>query len=100
ACSPTIRRDPERAMTEALLQNPALSAQSSPSFWRTPLARNVLLMLPPLVFLGVFFGYPMADIVSRSFSAADGGFTMEHYATLLERPAYVRVTLTTLELAL
>lgn len=62
--------------------------------------RNLLLLALPVLFLGVFFGYPMADILSRSFHNADGAVTLQNYATLLDRPAYLRVTMITLQLSL
>jgi len=66
----------------------------------SPAVRNLLLLALPILFLGVFFGYPMADILSRSFHNADGALTLDNFATLLDRPAYLRVTIITLQLSL
>lgn len=66
----------------------------------SPGLRSLLLLALPVLFLGVFFGYPMADIIARSFHAADGALTLQNYVTLADRPAYWRVMMITLQLSL
>lgn len=66
----------------------------------SPGLRTLLLLALPVLFLGVFFGYPMADIVARSFHASDGALTLQNYVTLADRPAYWRVMMITLQLSL
>jgi len=61
--------------------------------------RTLLFLALPMAFLAVFFGYPMVDILSRSFHSADGALTLQNYATLLDRPAYWRVTMITMQLS-
>jgi len=56
------------------------------------------LLLPALVFLAIFFAYPMIDIVVRSF-ADPGGFTLAHYGQVIEHPVYLRVFQITFEIA-
>lgn len=85
----------------ALTTELALREEAAPASYRMgPALKSVLLLAPPLLFLGIFFGYPMADILSRSLQDAQGSFTLQNFATLIERPAYLRVALTTLELSL
>jgi putative spermidine/putrescine transport system permease protein len=60
---------------------------------------TLLLLLPGLLFLGVFFGYPLLDIVVRSVHGA-GGLSVDNYVRIFDTPVYVRVLLVTLELSL
>ncbi len=62
-------------------------------------SRTILLILPALLFLGLFFAYPMIDIVMRSLSGA-GGFSLAHYGRLVAHPIYFRVFQITFEIAL
>lgn len=75
-------------------------AKEAPVVPRRLVTKTFMLLLPPLVFLGIFFGYPMADIFLRSIHAPEGGLSLVNYMTMIERPAYMRVTLITLELSL
>jgi ABC-type spermidine/putrescine transport system permease subunit I len=59
---------------------------------------KLLLLLPGLLFLGVFFGYPLLDILVRSLHTARG-LSLENYARVIETPVYGRVLLVTLELS-
>jgi putative spermidine/putrescine transport system permease protein len=58
----------------------------------------VLLLVPALGFLTVFFIYPMIDILLRSIDGPTG-ITFEHYARFFERSVYVRVLMITFEIA-
>ena len=58
----------------------------------------IMLLVPALGFLAVFFAYPMVDILMRSFDG-DQGFTLEHYGRFFERTIYVRVLLITFEIS-
>jgi putative spermidine/putrescine transport system permease protein len=60
---------------------------------------NLALLLPALILLGVFFAYPLVDMLMRSVSD-DSGYTLEYYRRALGRPVYLRVLLNTFELAL
>ena len=58
----------------------------------------LLLLVPALAFLAVFFAYPMIDILMRSVDGPQG-ITFEHYARFFERTVYVRVLMITFEIA-
>ena len=60
--------------------------------------RYVLLTLPALVLLCGMFLVPLLLLISTS--VYDGGFTSRNYARLMESPAYLRVSLNTLRMAL
>lgn len=62
-------------------------------------ALTTLLLLPTLLFLAVFFAYPMIDIVVRSF-AGPNGFTLAQYTQVIKHPVYLRVFLITFEISL
>lgn len=57
-----------------------------------------MLLLPALLFLAVFFAYPMVDIVVRSFGSAQG-FSLAQYGHVIEHPVYLRVFQITFEIA-
>lgn len=57
-----------------------------------------LLLAPVLLFLAVFFLYPLAGMLARS--VLDPTFTLKHYARLFAEPVYLRVLWTTFEIAL
>jgi putative spermidine/putrescine transport system permease protein len=57
-----------------------------------------LLLAPALVFLAVFFLYPLAGMLGRS--VLDHGVTLAHYARLLHEPVWLRIVLITFEIAL
>jgi len=59
----------------------------------------IFLLLPTLLFLAIFFAYPMIDIVIRSFAGPEG-FSLAHYGQVIEHPAYLRVFQITFEIAL
>jgi putative spermidine/putrescine transport system permease protein len=63
-----------------------------------PPTRMLLLLLPALLFLGIFFAYPLFDIVARSFSG-EHGVSLEHYQRFFARPIYLRVLFITLQIA-
>lgn len=58
----------------------------------------LLILLPPLAFLAVFFLWPLAGVVLRSVSEPEPGFGQ--YALIFSRPAYIRVLAYTFEVAL
>jgi putative spermidine/putrescine transport system permease protein len=60
--------------------------------------RLLALLLPALIFLGVFFAYPLLDVLARSFSG-EHGLSLEHYERLFTRTIYLRVLLITLQIA-
>jgi len=62
-------------------------------------ALTMFLLLPALLFLAVFFAYPMIDIVARSFTAPDG-LSLAHYGQVFAHPVYLRVFQITFEVAL
>lgn len=58
-----------------------------------------LLMLPTLVFLAIFFAYPMMDTLLRSFGAPDHFPTIANYTRAFERTVYARLLLNTAVIA-
>lgn len=68
---------------------PAGLARSRPALW---------LLLPCLVFLAVFFIYPLANMLLLSFSG-EGGATFANYSEILSRTIYLRVIWITVEIA-
>ena len=58
---------------------------------------SLLLLGPPLLFLGVVFVFPLAQVVWSSFFTP--AFTLEHYGRLVRVPVYVRVFWITLEIS-
>ena len=59
---------------------------------------HLAFLLPALLFLGVFFVYPLVDILLRSFGSPDP-FTTEYYARVVERPVYLRIFWITFQIA-
>ncbi|VIO69770.1 Spermidine/putrescine transport system permease protein PotB [Bradyrhizobium ivorense] len=57
-----------------------------------------LLLTPALLFLCIFFVYPLCNMLARS--AFDPAPTLRHYTRLINEPAYLRVLLTTFEISL
>lgn len=57
-----------------------------------------LLLAPALVFLGVFFLFPMAGMLERSLF--DPGFTLKHYGRFIEEPVWWQILWSTFEVAL
>jgi putative spermidine/putrescine transport system permease protein len=51
-----------------------------------------------MIFLAMFFAYPMLDILARSLTAASG-WSLSHYAHIVEHPVYLRVFQITFEIA-
>ena len=58
----------------------------------------MLLLVPTLGFLAVFFAYPLIDILMRSIEGSQG-FTVEHYKRFFERSVYIHVLMITFEIA-
>lgn len=63
-----------------------------------PRARRLLPLLPALVFLGLFFVYPLLRMVALSFSAPDG--PVAHYRAILASDVYMTVLWLTFRTAL
>jgi putative spermidine/putrescine transport system permease protein len=57
-----------------------------------------LLLAPAVLFLGIFFVYPLAGMLARS--VIDPVPTLRHYIRLINEPAYLRVLWTTFEISL
>lgn len=83
---------PSRTAREARRKLPAarLPARSS---------LTIFLLFPALLFLAVFFAYPMIDIVIRSV-ASPAGFSIGQYVTIVAHPIYLRVFQITFQIAL
>ena len=58
-----------------------------------------LLLALPMLVLAVFFLYPLAGMLARSF-ADNTGLTMRHYLRMWNEPVYLQVLLITFEIAL
>ena len=78
----------------------AAAAPPHPSAPRRPFGRNPvhLLLAPTLLFLLVFFGYPIARLLSLSFFDPD--FTWKYYTVALTAPVYLAVLRTTIDISL
>jgi putative spermidine/putrescine transport system permease protein len=63
--------------------------------WRT---RAWLPLAPALVFLGVFFVYPLVRMIALSFDAREGPFA--YYAAIVSSPVYMTVLALTFKMAL
>ena len=59
-----------------------------------------LLLLPSVVFLLIFFAYPMVEAFALAFRAEDGGWTLKHFQTMIRDVAFVPAFRTTLLLIL
>src|SRR5512134_1247433 len=60
--------------------------------------RRWLPLAPALVFLAVFFVYPLVRMIALSFEAKGGAFA--HYATIVANPVYATVLGLTFKTAL
>ena len=61
---------------------------------------SLWLLLPALAFIGVFFAYPLLDMLLRSFRAGPtDSFTLQNYEAFFSRAIYLRVLWLTLEIA-
>jgi ABC-type spermidine/putrescine transport system permease subunit I len=66
---------------------------------RSRVAGPALLLMPGLIFLIVMFLYPLAGLTGRSVFE-EGFFTAQHYERMLAVPAYSKVLLNTIRMAL
>lgn len=70
---------------------------------RPPRARPAWLrawpILPILLFLGLFFLYPMYGMLSFAFKGAAGEFSPVHFQKLLTTPVYLKVLVVTLKIS-
>lgn len=76
-----------------------MSSQPASSVVTTRWVRPQLLLLAPiLIFLAVFFFWPLVSMLTRSVVDPEPGFT--HYRRLLAEPVYLEVMLVTFQIAL
>src|SRR4051812_45479791 len=61
--------------------------------------RQIALTLPALLLVGVALFVPLAWLLYQSF-VAPGGYTLDHYREIFERPAYLGYLMTTFQLSL
>ena len=80
----------------ALARSTAIGTAAAGRPW-SPAGGYFVILLLPCLFLLVFFLWPMLGVVARSFS--DQAFWFEHYATIFERPSYLKVLVYTLQVA-
>ncbi|SLN71824.1 ABC transporter permease subunit [Oceanibacterium hippocampi] len=57
-------------------------------------------ILVPLLFLGIFFVYPVADLLLLSFRAPDGALSLDQYAKVATTPVYSQVFFITFKIAI
>jgi len=67
---------------------------------RWQLITPYLLLLPSVVFLLVFFAYPMVAAFALAFRAEDGGWTLKHFQTMIRDVAFAPAFRTTILLIL
>ena len=61
------------------------------------LLRHTILLGPMVVYLGIFFVYPLSGSLIESLF--DPGFTLEYYLMMVKHPVYLRVFWNTLEIS-
>lgn len=77
---------------------PAVPDYSRPAWWqRHPGRVWLLLLLPVVIYLGVFFLYPLLQILRESLFTPD--FTLASYRRVFGEPTYLRLILNTLILS-
>ncbi len=84
------------AKADAMQPAAAHSPQPAPSkrlVWAMPL-------IPALLFLTIFFIYPVADLLLLSFTNKSGAFDLEQYRAVYSSKVYIDVLLITLKIAL
>ena len=59
-----------------------------------------LLLLPSVIFLLIFFAYPMVEAFALAFRAEEGGWTLKHFQTMVKDVAFAPAFRTTLLLIL
>lgn len=57
------------------------------------------LAVPPLLFLAVFFLYPIAAMLARSLSGPAGGFSLHTYGDVVSQPVYFLILANTFRIA-
>jgi len=60
--------------------------------------RHIILLGPLIVYLSIFFVYPLSGSLLQSLFDPD--FTTEHYLTIVKHPVYIRVFWNTLEISM
>jgi ABC-type spermidine/putrescine transport system permease subunit I len=73
-----------------------MSAYRSNRAW-TPVRGYLLFLVPPVLFLAVFFLWPLGTVIYRGFFEPSFGF--EHYDKILNSSAHINVLLYTFEVA-
>ncbi|MFA5488488.1 MAG: ABC transporter permease [Candidimonas sp.] len=73
---------------------------ASPSQGGAGRPRPWVLLAPALLFLLVFFIYPMADMLLRSLDGQGQGYTLEHYARLASEPVWLKIISITFQISL
>lgn len=74
---------------------PAITAQG-----RAGRPRPWMLLAPALLFLLIFFIYPMVDMLLRSLAGQDQSLTFEHYARLSSEPVWLKIISITFQISL
>lgn len=70
---------------------------SAPLKWQMP--RGAILLAPLVIFLAVFFIWPVAQLLALSIGDGSGGATLAEYGRLFHSPIYLRVLATTFKFA-
>ncbi len=86
-------------MTLAEAQSSALAMVPADAAEKRATRRSLLLLAPALIFLAVFFAYPLFDMFGRSFEGPEG-LTIAHYEAFATRTIYIRVLVITFQIAL
>lgn len=73
---------------------------ASPSQGGAGRPRPWVLLAPALLFLLVFFIYPMADMLLRSLDGQGQGYTLEHYVRLASEPVWLKIISITFQISL
>ncbi|MGH2625341.1 MAG: sugar ABC transporter permease, partial [Anaerolineales bacterium] len=55
-----------------------------------------LLLLPSVLFLLIFFAYPMIEAFGLALRGGDGGLTLDHFRTMIRDVAFAPALRTTL----
>lgn len=61
---------------------------------------HIAMLAPILVFIVVFFAYPMLDMVARSFGYPDHFATLEQYQRMFSKTLYLRILWNTFEISI
>lgn len=67
---------------------------------RTQVRGDIFIIIFPLLFLSIFFFYPLISILTEGLTDEDGRFTLGHIILILSEPYTLRIILFTIEQAL